>query len=635
MLDILRQGAQSWGIKILFGIIIAVFVLAFGMDRAQNNSGNVIGTVNETPILVANYQERLQRNIDMARNQNPSLTPEMLAQLGIKKQVFDQMVTEELLMQKATALGLSVSKEELANEIHLIPAFHNEAKIFDPEVYKNVLRNNNLNPGTFESDFLRGMLIDKLTSYISVNGKLTEEQIRDVHNYARTKATVAHLMYPWADYKNQVNATEEQILKYYEDNKNQYVIPAQAKIAYIVLHPSTLADYNAVSSQEIEDYYHKNKEQFKVEEQVSARHLLVRVDENATDADIAKANEKIAKAQSELKAGKSFEEVAGKYTEDPSGTQSGGNLGWFTRGKMVPPFEEAAFSTEPGKVSEPVRTQFGFHLIKVEDKKNEGYEEYKDAIPAILDTIAKDRASEKIQDYLDQALEVIIAGGDVYEVAKSIGLKVTAKETDFFTRDRGPAEFDGISSDNVSMLFDLAANATTQTPIQIKDGYVLATKIDIKDASTRPLEEVRESIADVITREEALKVAKAEADKDAVRLAAHEEVVKEKNATLTESEPFGRQDAIPGLGMNQLASTAVFNATAETWLPESYAFQDGYALIKALKMTPPTNEQWEQEKETWLSSLNQRSEQQLVQAFIAELRGKADIKIVNQAILAN
>ena len=635
MLDILRKGAQSWGIKILFGIIIAVFVLAFGVDRSQTNRGATIGSVKDAPILLTNYQEKLQRSIDMARSQNPNLTAEMLAQMGIKKQVFDQMVTEELLMQKANEAGLFVSKEELANEIHLIPAFHNQSGIFDPEIYKKTLQDNRLTPGSFESEFMRSMLMNKLTSYISANGKLDLEQVQDVFTYGRTKSTVSHVLYKWADYTTDINISEEQISTKYEESKNEYLVPAQSKLSYITLTSGTLADHNAVSGKEIEEYYHANIERFKFEEQVNARHLLIRVDDNASEEEVAKAMEKISSAQQELSAGKSFEEVAEKYTEDPSGMQTGGNLGWFSRGRMVAPFEEAAFTTEPGHVSDPVRTQFGIHLVKVEDKKGAGYEEYKDVIPTILDAIARDRAAEKIQDFLDQALELVTAGGDVNDVAKSIGLRVTVKDTELFNTDRGPTEFEGISRTDLTAINGLELNATIQTPIRIKDGYLFVTKTEHVEPTIRGLEEVRPEIIEKLTRDEARNIARSMAEEGLSHLASNQDVPQNTNATLVETEPFGRQDAIPGLGMNQLASAAIFSASPETWLAESYEFPEGFALIKVATMIPPTNEEWEEEKEAWTTALNQRSEQQLVQAFIAELRAKANIKITNQSLLTN
>ena len=120
MLDILRQGAQSWMIKVLFGIIIAVFVLAFGMNRVDHDRGTTVATVNGEPILFQQFQDRLQRSLEMVRAQSPGMSSEMLAQMGFKKQIFEQMVVEELLLQKAAELGVTVSREELTRKMHIL-----------------------------------------------------------------------------------------------------------------------------------------------------------------------------------------------------------------------------------------------------------------------------------------------------------------------------------------------------------------------------------------------------------------------------------------------------------------------------------------------------------------------------------
>lgn len=632
MLEILRQGAQSWGIKILFGIIIAVFVLAFGMNRVQNDQTTVVATVNDSPILFKPFQERVQRSLELARSQNPNLTAEILAQMGFKRQILEQMVIEELMMQQAAKLGLTVSKEELAKEIHLIPAFQNESNVFDPGAYQNVLRANNLTPGKFESEYMRGMTMDKLRTYVGLPGRLGEDQAHDFYTYGRSTAVISYMMYPWESYQDQVNATEERINEYYEARKANYAVPARAKIAYLLLTPATLADLSLVSPEETEKYYAENKEQFKIEEQVRARHLLVRVDENADDAAVEKAMQTIEAAQKDLAAGKSFAEVAAKYTEDPSGTQTGGELGWFGRGRMVKPFEDAAFALEKGAVSEPIRTQFGFHLISVEDVKGAGYEDFESVAADIANIIAEDRAAETLQDRLDQALEMVLVGEPLDAVAKAIGLKLEVRESGYFAKNQGPRELPGLSPENAQALFDLPLDITTQSPLPIADGYLLATKLEQVSESVKPLEEVKTEIVAAITREEALKMAKTAAEKDLEALLKGESLA---DATLKETEPFGRQGSIAGLGMNQLLANKAFETEAGSWLPEAYAFPEGYVLARADKVTPPAEEEWAAEKELWLTSLNERAEEQTVQAFVADLRAKADVRIANPALLEN
>lgn len=629
MLDTLRRGAQSWVIKVVFAIIIAAFVLTFGMGRVDHSRGSAVATVNGEAILFSQFQDYLQRSLEMIRSQNPGMSSEMLAQMGFKRQVLEQMVTESLLLQKAEELGVTVSKEELAREIHRIPAFQNEAGTFDPVAYQNVLQANRLSPGSFEADFLRGMLMAKMHGYIGQAGRLNEDQVHDFFVYGRSRAVIAYKLFSWEDYRDQVNATDEQVNNYYESRKAEYAVPAKARVAYLELSPTTLADLAAVTDEEAQSYYDGRKEDFKVEEEVLARHLLVRVAEDASEEEVSAAMKKIDEARKELDSGKTFAEVAEKYTEDPSGTQNGGNLGWFGRGRMVKPFENAAFSLEKDVVSEPVRTQFGFHLIEVEDKKPAHYLDFADVREEIRKNIAEGQAVETVQDYLDQALEMLLIGETLEAVTKDIGLNLEVKETAPFTRRQGPAELPGLSAENADALFDLAVNAVTQDPLMYNDGYLLAVKLEQTPETFTPLDEVKESIQEAVVREEALKLAKAAADK------ALPEYRDGQNAVLTETEPFGRQDQIPGLGPIQPLIAAAFDAAPDTWLPETYAAPAGYVLAKTVKVTPPTEEEWESEKSVWIGSLIQRSEQQTVQAFLEDLRSAADVRIVNPAILEN
>lgn len=435
MLDMLRQGAQSWGIKVIFGIIIAVFVLAFGMDKSQKNSGHVVATVNGAPISLKQFQETLQRNMETARRQNPGLTPEFLAQIRFKEQILNQMITQELILHKAAELGLTVSKEELAREIHLVPAFHNDKQVFDPNQYSTVLKANNLTPGQFESDFMRTMLMEKLEKYITLPGQLTEAQAREYYTYGQSTATLSYILYPWKNYADQVEVSDEDVQTYYTDHKAQYAVPAQAKIAYLLLTPATLAVPGAVPDADIDAYYAAHKENFKIEEQVKAKHILIRLAEDAPEDQVQAAKEKLAAAQAALAKGMTFEDVANAYTEDPSGAGTGGDLGWFGKGRMVPEFEKVAFSTPAGHISEPVRTAFGFHLIKVEETRAPGYRTLDEARDTIRQTIAEDAAADTLQDHLDQALEVLLAGSDLNQTATTLNLPAVSQSS-FYTRCR-------------------------------------------------------------------------------------------------------------------------------------------------------------------------------------------------------
>lgn len=635
MLDILRQGAQSWGIKVLFGIIIAVFVLAFGMDRSGNDARTVVATVNDAPILLKHFHESVQRNTERARSQNPGLTAEFLAQIRFKEQILNDMITQELLRQKALEWGVVVSNEELAREIHLIPAFQNEADTFDPQKYTTVLNANHLTPGQFESEYAQGLLMDKVRSYIALPGRVSDEQAKDLYDYGRSTTSLSTITYPWEHFSAAGNATDEQIEAYYSAHKDQFAVPAKAKVAYLVLSPETLATPGAISTAEARDYYTQHKDRFAIEEQVNARHILIRVESEAKKEAVEDAEKKIKTAQKELAAGVPFAEVAAKYTEDPSGMANGGSLGWFGRGRMVKEFEDAAFSTPKGSVSEPVRSSFGFHLIFVEDHKDAGFRPFEDVASAIQRTLAQDQAAETLHDQLDHALELLLTGSNLAAIASQIGKSTAVQTTDFFDKNNGPAELAGLSAESKTTLFDLPVNASTETPLLLDEGYVLATKLENTPATTTPLDEVRPAITAAVLREEALQLAKAAADADLKALINTGLLANGDTPAPIETPSFTRQGDIPGLGQSTELATAAFSTQAGNWLAVSYRIDNGYVIAKANGVTPPSVEDWEKNKELWIMSLNQRAEDQAVQAFLTDLRAQAEVRILNPAALEN
>ena len=365
MLDIMRQGAQSWGIKLLFGIIIAVFVFAFGMGGMQTDKHSTLATVNEQPILIQEFIRAYERSVEAARQQNPQLTSEILQQMQFKQQVFSRLVNSALLKAEAERLGIQVSVDEVRAQITSIPAFQNEEKTFDRNLYQSVLSANSLTPAEFEEQFRHNLLMQKFEEYLSLPAAITEQEARDYFDFTRETATVNYVPFNLDEYKNEVSVSEEQIKKYYDEHNDEFTIPAKARLDMIVLTPEGLASAQTVEPAEISAYYEAHASQFKEEEQVKARHLLIKLDEEATPEQAEEALNKITEIRTEIEQGKSFADAAKEYSEGPSGP-SGGDLGWFGKGRMVPAFEEAAFALAPGAVSEPVKTQFGYHLIMVE-----------------------------------------------------------------------------------------------------------------------------------------------------------------------------------------------------------------------------------------------------------------------------
>jgi peptidyl-prolyl cis-trans isomerase D len=602
----------------------------WGVGSYRGNKSSVLATVNEQPIPIDEFLRAYNQRVDSMRRENPNITSEELKRRDFKRQVFSQLVNSKLIVDEAQAMGLTVSPEEVRSEIRQYPAFQNQEKQFDPTRYQAILQSNRLTPVQFESDIRRDLLAQKLVSTIQLPADVTAEQAKEFFKYAREQVKIDYLFYDWKDYRDQVKPAEKEVTTYYKQHKEQFKRPARMKMRYLLITPEAMAAYQEVNATEINKYYEAHKDKFTQQEQVKTRHILVKLGQDASETEIQEAREEIEKIRNEYIQGQNFEELAREYSQGPSAAQ-GGDLGWVSRGEMVPEFEKTAFELAKGEVSQPVRTKFGFHLIKAEDRKEEGTKPLQEVKPQIRQRIAEDKAADKLGDTLDQALQMVLGGLSLEEAAKEIGLD--AQTSSFFTAQNGPQDID-LSKQKISTLFALAPGQTTDSPILLKEGYLLAQKIEEQPAQVRPLEQVRSNIVQTLNKKQAMQLAKKEAQKALEKINSAEELPQKLKQEVKQSEPFGRRGVIPELGMNPELVDDLFAAQNSKWLSQLYEFSSGYAIAKFAEQIPPKTEEWEEQKSFWISTLSRTRKQELFQAYLQDLREKAQIKVLNPEVLS-
>jgi len=624
MLDKMRSNAQSWGIKVLFGLIIIVFVF-WGVGSFQSRQASIVAEVNNQPLSLQEFTSAYERTVQKLRQQNPNLSAESLQQLKVKEQVLNQLINAELLRQKAQELGIEVTLPELSQAIRSIPFFQNEQKQFDPNRYQQILRQNNLTPAQFEEDFKHNLLMEKVEKLVTLPSRVSAEEVFDAYQFALEKVQIAYLKFNWQDFLKEVKVSEEEVKKYYTDNQKEFMQPEKIKLAYLAITPQKLAPLQEVSEQEIENYYKTHKNNFFEPEKVKARHILVKLSPEASDQEKKEAEKKIADILSKLKKGEDFAKLAKKYSEGPSASR-GGELGWFGKGEMIKPFEDEAFKLKKGEIGGPVQTQFGLHLIQVEDKKAAGYlslEESKDAIKKIL---AQEKAYAKIQDLLDTALTRVSAGESLDKVAESIGLKV--ETTPLFSRQNLPEGLQGLNPKDIQALFDLPLQETTKTPLTLREGYLLAQKIEAISPAPLPFEQAQDIILSKLSLQKAREKALAKAT------ATLKEILENKaTPETTLSKPFGRQGFIPELGFSEELAKLALELKDGVWIDKPLEVGQAYVLAKPVKHILPTKEDFEKEKDKWLKIYRDFKAKEMLSAFIERLRQKAKIEIINPQYL--
>ncbi|MDO9084156.1 MAG: SurA N-terminal domain-containing protein [Humidesulfovibrio sp.] len=635
MLDRLRQNAESWGIKIAFGIIIVVFVFYFGMGSFTEKKEPVVAYVGGEAISAREFQKAHEDAITAMRRQNPGLTAEELNNPQFKQAILGQLVNTKLMLAAAAKMGISVSPAELRMVISSIPTFHNAQNTFDPAIYKNALAQNQSTPVRFESELKSNQVIQKLQGFTTVSALLSEPEAKGLFQWARESVRMDYVVFPAKDFEALVKPTDKQLSDLYETTKDKYKEPARIRLVYLPITVADLAATATVSDEDIKKHYAANAESFKHPAQLHARHILLLVPPSAPKEAVDKALAQIKDIQAQLKKGGSFEALAKKHSQDPGSAAKGGELPWFSQGAMVKPFEDAAMAMKPGQVSEPVRTQYGWHLIRLEGARPAGTVALEEVKNDLKKRLAEEKASEKINDILDQSMDQIAAGVKLDKIAQGLGLTVRKSE---MLDQQDVQRLFGLKKEAVETLFALAPGSGAKTPLAMEParGYLLAEKIEGTPEATLPLDKVRDKVAAGVKVQEARKLALDKAQKILAGLqnpATQAQTLAQVKAEFKTTPPLDRQAAVAQTGGNPQLLMDIFAAADKNWLKQPYEIPAGVALARLAERIPAPEETWEREKRVWISQGAQTFSQELFNALLANLRSSVKVEIVRQDLL--
>lgn len=631
MLEAMRRNAQSWGVKIVFGLIIVVFVF-WGVGNFKNDKSSVVAYVNEKPILIKDLDKAYQEQIRLARNQNPNLSDKDLADAGMRWQVFGNMVSTMILEDQAARLRLGVSSEELRREIARVPAFQDDKKQFDAKKYESLLTANGISPAEFETDFRKNLLLEKLGTFVSLPAYVTDAEARGIFDYMREEAVIDYLPFKNQDFAQGVTPTEDQIKAYYEANKAKFATPVRIAVEYVDISPSSLARPDEVTQADVEAAYKADQAKFQAPEQVQVRHFLLMLPEDAPEPERKAAEAKLADIAAKLKAGADFASLAPK---DPSEGIMAEDYAWLPKGGLpeeFKAFEEAAFTLKKGEVAGPIKTGLGLHVLQAGDRKAAGLTPLADVIEDIRREIAEERAAEKMSKLLDGISDAMSAGADLSKAAADAG--VTLKKTDSFGQDAPPVDL-GLDEKTARALFKLNKGEATDEALPTMDGFILAKVVEKIEAGTAPLDAVKDKVKEDLVAAEAAAKAKTAAV-DAAKALSGDGAAKALESfkdKLVTSQPFSRQGFIPGLGMAPPLAQAAFAAKGDGFFPEPFAVADGYVVARRQKLVPANAEVWSQDKDKWLSSLLSSKQSEIFRAYLLALQQDAKIEMVNEDVL--
>src|SRR3989338_11059423 len=363
MLQFMRDYAKSWVIKVVLWTVVASFIgtmfLVWGMGR--ETSAGIVATVDGKKIIYSEYQEFYKRIYDFYKKQQGDINEEVFAPI-IKKAAIDSLVTRKLQLSIAEQEGLIVTDEEVIDEIQGMDIFKRDGR-FDKDLYIRILQANRMNPANFEDDVREDILVKKVENLIKDGVKISKKEVRDAYIRSNEKVDVDYLILTPDNFAHKVILTQDKVEEYYNNNKSLFQKGEEMVVEYISVDSKGFEANIKIEESSVSEYYNSHINEYKLPKSVKARHILIAaspdVDENTEIEHRAKA----LKILQELRGGGDFAELAMKYSDDPNKSK-GGDLGFFSRGQMVKQFEDASFALKEGEMSEPVRTPFGYHIIK-------------------------------------------------------------------------------------------------------------------------------------------------------------------------------------------------------------------------------------------------------------------------------
>jgi peptidyl-prolyl cis-trans isomerase D len=624
MLSLMRKHAGTWMIKIILGAIVIVFIF-WGVGSYRSRQSGRVASVNGTIITLDDYRESYNNLIEQVRQSfGNNLNEELIRMLQLRKRALDQLVDKALMLQAAEKLKLTVSDEELAESIRNIRAFQT-AGVFDSGRYLNILSRNRLTPEDFEVQQRETLIINKLQGLIIGSIKVSDLEAQQWYIWNNTETDIDYLVLEPQRYKD-IKLTEEELRGYFDQHKDSYKTDPSIKVRYLYFNPEDYAARVKLTEDDIRDYYESNLDEFKTPKTVEARHILIKVDQNADPQQVESARKKAEEILKLAKQGQDFAELARKYSEGPTRTK-GGYLGTFRREEMVKPFSDKAFSMNAGEISEPVRTPFGWHIIKVEKVNPAKTLTLEEAEADIRKKLTADRAKNMAYDDAEAVYDASFESQNLDRIAAERNLKI--QTTGFFTQKKPPQNIKD-SARFAAAAFELPVDELS--PVQdFTDGYYLLEVVDKLQPQIPELKTVEDKVRNDLLKEKQDQKARDEANlvlkelKEGQSLAA---VSQKFKIPVKQTGFFKRNSSIPEIGAESAIANIAFQLSDENRLPEEVIKgQKGYYVISFRKRREPSLEGFEKEKETIINQLLQQKTIKTVDAWIARLRSESKISI--------
>jgi len=610
---------QKTGVRILFGVVIGMLALSMllylvpqGPDSSQA-AGDVVAKVGDQTVTLADVTQQL--NEIRQHNQIPRQLEALYA-----NQILKQLMFQKEIEYEAKRLGITVTDKERADRIRqFLPAAFNGDTFVGMDAYsREVQQRFQMTVPVFEELIRSGLVEEKFRRLITDGVSVSPEEIQNEFRFENEKIKIDYVLLKPEELASKINPTDEEIRKFYDQNKSKYLVPEKRVVRYALSDLGKIRQNTVVSDDDLKAVYQQNIQQYEVPNRVHAEHILLTT-VGKTDAEVAeiktKAEDILGQAR---KKGANFEDLAKKYSEDPGSKTKGGDLGWLVQGQTVPEFEKAAFTLPKGEISDLIKTQYGFHIIKVLDKETahtKTFDEVKDTLRTPLLLQKADAQGNSIADKMSadirQSNKVTLD-----ELAQKYHLEISE------TRPVSPTDplLELGNGQDLKEEISRLRPGELSLPIHTDRGFVVLSLKEVIPAHQGSLDEVRDKLIADLKQQKSVQLAQTSADELAKRVKAGEKFAPTAKALGLDpktSDPFARSGTIPSVASGKQLSAAFFLKPGDVGGPSSIG--ENTIVYQIVDKTEPDPAEFDKQKKTITDNLLQQKRNLAFDAFRASL----------------
>lgn len=631
MLKVFRDNLKylSWILWLVVALFIGYIFTDFGGGLGRRGSGatgdNVAASVGKQTVTMEEFERHYKRLEGLYRQiYGEQFTAEAARQMGLPLQALNQAVSQKILLEEARRMGLAATDEEVRDRVLQEPAFKDaQGRFVGEERYAEILRGARYpSAAAFEAELRDEILVQKLMDIMEANLFVSDQEVEKAYRDQVERARIRYVQLPRARFAAAAMVADPEVKDYFEKHKNEYRLPEQREAAYLLIDQNQLSTAAKVDDKALRDYYQQHQDEFTQPEQVHARHILV----DTKGRSDAEAQAKIAAAKARLAKGEAFAAVAREVSDEPAAKTSGGDLGYFGRGQMVKEFDDAVFGAQTGALIGPVKTQFGYHLIEVLEKKPAGTQPFEQVREMIRQRLTSEQTAQAAESRA-KALAKKVAdakpkSADALKALASPAEGATFGETGPFGKNQ-PINGLGYAPAFANAAFALQKGGVSEA-VQTPAGWTVLYLKDVKAPRLPELKDVEPQVRNALVRQKQQDQALQQLRQAKASGQTLDQIAAGMGLEIKESSEFGAQGAIPGIGANpELAKAALALNTGQMGEPVSDAQGALLFEVKERKSWDPI--QFAAAREQTRDSLRRQKLNDLQSALLEQRRREMDV----------